>query len=155
MHEHLDVPYHQQDTRLLLRCRLRADGTPRDRPAAAVPERSVTTTIHTHTVEARAWSSPPDGLCWTMNNRQTPKHFTLDSTDTEEPISRTICWAIHHYQCAPIALVFGGNHWVVVRGYTASAAPANLVRHVLHDLGLRPEQSVAAGSRATGSTTAH
>ncbi len=59
-----------------------------------------------------------------MNNRQSAKHFTLDSTDTEEPISRTICWAIHRYQCAPIALVFGGNHWVVVRGYSASAAPA-------------------------------
>jgi len=123
MHEQLDVPYHQQDTDFYCGAAcaqmvLRAIGQP------LLPQADLYNDNHNHTVEASAWSSPPDGLCWTLNNRQSSKHFTLDSTDTEDPITRTICWAIHHYQCAPVALVFDGNHWAVVRGYTASAAPA-------------------------------
>jgi hypothetical protein len=123
MHEHLDIPYHQQDTdyycgAACAQMVLHAIGQP------LLPQADLYNDNHNHTSEASAWSSPPDGLCWTMNNRQATKHFTLDSTDTEDPISRTICWSIHRYQCAPIALVFGGNHWAVVRGYSASAAPA-------------------------------
>ncbi len=122
MHEHLDVPYHQQDTDIYCGAAcaqmvLRAIGQP------LLAQDDLYNDNHNHSAEPAAWATPPDGLCWTMNNRQTQKHFTLDSTDTEDPITRTICWAIHHYQCAPIALVFGGNHWAVVRGYTASAAP--------------------------------
>jgi hypothetical protein len=30
---------------------------------------------------------------------------------------------VHHYKVAPIALVYGSAHWIVVRGYTASAYP--------------------------------
>jgi Papain-like cysteine protease AvrRpt2 len=124
MHEHLDVPYHQQDTDFYCGAAcaqmvLHAIGQP------LLSQDDLYNDNHNHTVEASDWSTPPDGLCWTMNNRQSLKHFTLDSTDSEDPISRTICWAIHQYQCAPIALVFGGNHWAVVRGYTASAAPAS------------------------------
>jgi hypothetical protein len=123
MHEHLDVPYHQQDKdnycgAACAQMLLHANGLP------LLPQDDLFNDNHGHTTEAGAWQTPPDGLCWTMNNRQASKHFSLDSTDTEEPISRTLCWAIHRYQCAPIALVLGGNHWVVVRGYTASAAPA-------------------------------
>ena len=122
MHEHLDVPFHQQDTdyycgAACAQMVLRAMGQPLQAQSDLYNDN------HSHTVEASAWSTPPDGLCWTLNNRQAPKRFTLDCTDAEEPISRTICWAIHRYQCAPIALVFGGNHWAVVRGYTADAAP--------------------------------
>jgi hypothetical protein len=123
MHEHLDVPYHQQDTdnycgAACAQMVLRAVGQP------VLSQADLYNDNHGHTVEPSAWATPPDGLCWTMNNRQPSKHFSLDSTASEDPISRTICWAIHNYQCAPIALVFGGNHWAVVRGYTASAAPA-------------------------------
>jgi hypothetical protein len=123
MQEDLDVPYHQQDTdnycgAACAQMVLHTMGQP------LLSQDDLYNDNHTHTIEASAWSTPPDGLCWTMNNRQSPRRFTLDSTDTEDPISRTICWAIHHYQVAPIALVFGGNHWAVVRGYTASAAPA-------------------------------
>ena len=122
MHEHLNVPYHQQDTDVYCGAAcaqmvLHTIGQP------LLLQDGLYNDNHANTTEASAWESPPDGLCWTLNNRQAQKHFTLNFTDSEDPISRTICWAIHRYQCAPVALVFGGNHWVVVRGYSASAAP--------------------------------
>ena len=49
----------------------------------------------------------------------------LFALDTEDLISRKICWTIRNSQGAPIAMVFGSAHWIVVRGYTASAAPAD------------------------------
>jgi hypothetical protein len=124
MHEHLDVAYHQQDTdsycgAACAQMVLRALGQP------LLAQANLFTDNQAHTVEGAAWLTAPDGLCWTLNNRQAAKRFTLDSTDTEEPISRTICWSIHHYQCAPVALVYNGNHWLVVRGYSATAAPSS------------------------------
>ena len=51
-------------------------------------------------------------------------HFVLFELTSEDLISRKIIWTIHHYQVAPVALVFGWDHWIVVRGYDASAAPS-------------------------------
>jgi hypothetical protein len=72
------------------------------------------------------WATGPDGLEWTLNNR-CPPAFTesqiLCVAGTKSAISRKICWSIHQYQLAPIALVFGWKHWVVVSGYSASAHP--------------------------------
>src|SRR5947207_1720570 len=45
----------------------------------------------------------------------------------EDAISRMIVWTIHHYQVAPVAMVFGSAHWIVVRGYTATAAPTGSI----------------------------
>lgn len=85
---------------------------------------------HSHsTLDAGVnWATGPDGLEWTMNDRRPPgftNHFVLFAPGSEEAISRKICWTIHHYQVSPIALVFGWAHWIVVRGYTASAHPAS------------------------------
>jgi hypothetical protein len=63
-----------------------------------------------------------------MNHRKPPafpNHFVLFSEGTEDAISRKIAWTIHHYRVAPIAVVYGWDHWVVVRGYEASAAPTS------------------------------
>src|SRR5207237_8834558 len=73
------------------------------------------------------WYTAPDGLQWTLNNRQFSKYFCLDALNTEDAISRMIVWTIHHYQVAPVAMVFHAGHWIVVRGYTASAAPTSSV----------------------------
>jgi hypothetical protein len=32
-------------------------------------------------------------------------------------------WTIHHYKVAPIAMVYGSQHWIVVRGFTGSGEP--------------------------------
>lgn len=85
---------------------------------------------HSHsTLDAGVnWATGPDGLQWTMMDRRPPgftNYFALYALDTEDLLSRKLCWTIHHYQVAPIALVYGWAHWIVVRGYTASAHPAS------------------------------
>lgn len=74
------------------------------------------------------WATGPDGLNWTMNDRR-PASFTnsfvLFALNGEDAISRKICWTIHHYHVAPIALVFGWAHWIVVHGYDVSAHPVS------------------------------
>jgi hypothetical protein len=78
---------------------------------------------HTHSVAESGWYTAPDGLQWTMNHLQYGKYFALDALTSEDAISRMIVWTIHHYKVAPIALVYGSAHWIVVRGYSASAEP--------------------------------
>jgi hypothetical protein len=71
------------------------------------------------------WYTGPDGLLWTLNNLQNSRHFTLNILQTEDEISRMLVWAIHDQRVAPIALVGGWDHWIVVRGYTATEAPVS------------------------------
>jgi hypothetical protein len=83
---------------------------------------------HNHSTIEPSWYTAPDGLQWTLNNRH-PAAFTgwfaLFALANEDAISRKIVWTIHHYQVAPVALVYGWQHWIVVRGYDASAAPTS------------------------------
>jgi hypothetical protein len=60
-------------------------------------------------------TSLPNGHPW----------FALDAEPNEDTISRLIAWTIHHWRVAPIAMVYHSQHWIVVRGYTASDAPAS------------------------------
>ena len=72
------------------------------------------------------WATGPDGLEWTLNNRCPPaltESLTLCALTSRTAISRQICWTIHQHQVAPIALVHGWKHWIVVSGYTTSAHP--------------------------------
>jgi hypothetical protein len=90
---------------------------------------------HSHSTAESGWSTAPDGLRWTLNNYAPPApagpphygayNFVVFALADEESISRKIVWTIHHYDVAPIALVYHSQHWIVVRGYSASAAPAN------------------------------
>lgn len=122
--EDLTTQYHQQDTNyycgaacaqmVLQQCGsglLGQDGLYQDN--------------HSHSTAESGWYTAPDGLAWTMNNRQSGKYFVLDALSTEDSISRMIAWTVHHYRVSPIAMVFGSAHWVVVRGYTAGRAPTS------------------------------
>jgi hypothetical protein len=123
MNEELSVGYHQQDTdyycgAACAQMVLHTVGQP------LLSQDDLYNDNHGHSVEPASWSTPPDGLQWTLNNRQSAgKYFALDSLESEDAISRMLCWTIHYWRVAPIALVQAGNHWVVVHGYTASAAP--------------------------------
>jgi hypothetical protein len=73
------------------------------------------------------WATAPDGLRWTMNARKPRsfvKRFKLIAKTDKNKISRTIAWTIHNDQVAPIALIRGYEHWVVVRGFDSDVPPS-------------------------------
>jgi hypothetical protein len=127
VHENLTVPYHQQDTNVY--CGAACAQMVLDSIGAGLlSQDDIYTDARNHTSELASWYNPPDGIQWLMNDRRPAVFngwFALYALNTEDIISRKLAWTIHHYQVAPIALVFGGDHWIVVRGYEANAAPSS------------------------------
>ncbi len=121
-HQDLPTQYHQQDTNYYCGA-ASAQMVLEQCGAGLLGQVGLYNDNHGHSTTESGWYTAPDGLTWTMNNRQSSKYFVLDALSTEDAISRMIAWTIHHYQVSPIAMVYGWAHWIVVRGYTASAAP--------------------------------
>jgi hypothetical protein len=128
VHEDLTVAHHQQDTNYY--CGAACAQMVLDSIGAGLLDQDdLYADNHNHSTIESGWATAPDGLQWTMNARR-PAGFMnsfviYPNINSEDAISRKIVWTIHHYQVAPIALVFGSGHWIVVRGFDASAAPAN------------------------------
>ena len=127
--ENLTVQMHQQDTDYYCGAAC-AQMVLETIGAGILDQDDLNADNHSHsTLDAGVnWATAPDGLQWTMMDRRPAgftNYFALYALDTEDLISRKLCWTIRHYQVAPIALVYGWNHWIVVRGYTASAHPAS------------------------------
>jgi hypothetical protein len=127
--ENLPVQHHQQDTDYYCGAAC-AQMVLESLGAGLLDQDDLFADNHSHSTldPGVPWSTGPDGLEWTLNDRRPPSfnnYFALFALDTEEQISRKICWTIHHYQVAPVALVYGFDHWVVVRGFTASAQPSS------------------------------
>jgi hypothetical protein len=65
---------------------------------------------------------------WALNHYRPASgtdYFESFDLASKESISRRIVWTIEHHGVAPVALVFGQRHWIVVRGYEASSAPTS------------------------------
>ncbi|QSQ22724.1 hypothetical protein JY651_47795 [Pyxidicoccus parkwayensis] len=125
--ENLTVPMHQQDTSYYCGAAC-AQMVLETIGAGILDQDDLYSDNHSHSTIESGWYTGPDGLQWTLLDRRPPSftnYFALYALDTEDLISRKLCWTIHHYQVAPIALVYGWAHWIVVRGYTASAHPAS------------------------------
>jgi hypothetical protein len=74
------------------------------------------------------WLSGPDGIAFTMEDLKpagSDKTFALVALSSADALARKICWAIHHHEVAPIVLVYGNAHWIVVTGFSASAMPTS------------------------------
>jgi hypothetical protein len=124
VHEDLTTQYHQQDTDYYCGAAT-AQMVLQQCGAGILGQVGLYSDNNSHSTTESGWYTAPDGLTWTMNNRQSSKYFVLDALATEDAISRMIAWTIHHYKISPIAMVYGWAHWITVRGYTASAAPSN------------------------------
>jgi hypothetical protein len=127
MQEILSVRYHQQDTDYY--CGAACAQMVLDSIGAGILDQvGLYADNHAHsTLDSYTWYTGPDGLTWTLNDRRPASfsnYFVLFELTSEDLISRKIIWTIHHYKVAPVALVFGWAHWIVVRGYDASAAPS-------------------------------
>jgi hypothetical protein len=84
--------------------------------------------IQSHSKIETSWYSGPDGLSWTLNHYRPASltnYFALFELANEDAISRRIVWTIEHYGVAPVALVSGCDHWIVVSGYEATSAPTS------------------------------
>jgi hypothetical protein len=128
MHENLAVGYHQQDTNYY--CGAACAQMVLDSIGAGILDQvGLYADNHAHsTLDVGVnWATGPDGLTWTLNDRRPASfsnYFVLFALASEDLTSRKIVWTIHHYQVAPVALVYGWQHWIVLRGYDASAAPS-------------------------------
>jgi hypothetical protein len=134
VHEDLTVSYHQQDTNYY--CGAACAQMVLDQIGAGLLGQDyLYNENHSHSTIESGWATAPDGLQYTMNHEAPPgnpaglphghPYFALDALPNEDSISRMLVWTIHNWQVAPIALVYGAQHWIVVRGYTASAVPAS------------------------------
>ncbi|MEO8769841.1 MAG: C39 family peptidase [Ferruginibacter sp.] len=125
--KNLDVQYHQQDTDYYCGAAC-AQMVLAEIGAGLLDQDDLYNDNHSHSVAEPGWYTAPDGLQWTLINRK-PASFTntfaLFALNTEDAISRKIVWTIFHYGVAPVAMVYGWAHWIVIRGYDISADPAN------------------------------
>ena len=128
VHENLTVPHHQQDNGYYCGSAC-AQMVIQSIGGGVVDQAALYADSGSHTTEPYpTWYTAPDGLQWILNDRRPAGFggwFALYSLSTEDALSRKLAWTIHHYQVAPVALVFGGDHWVVVRGFEASTAPSS------------------------------
>ncbi|EHN10584.1 hypothetical protein PAI11_25440 [Patulibacter medicamentivorans] len=125
--EDLTVPYYQQETSYYCGAAC-AKMVLEEIGAGALDQDDLYNDNHSHSTAESGWYSGPDGVNWTMNARKPAtfnNFFVLFDQSTEDSISRKIAWTIHHYQVAPIAMVYGSAHWIVVRGYQADKAPTS------------------------------
>jgi hypothetical protein len=138
VHEDLAVSYHQQDTDYY--CGAACAQMILDQIGAGLlSQDDLYNENHSHSVIEPGWATGPDGLRFTMNDRTPPgnptglphghPYFVLDEELSEDTVSRKIVWTIHNWRVAPIALVYHSQHWIVVRGYTASAVPSGYGDH--------------------------
>jgi len=119
----LPLEYHQQDTNFYCgaACALMVL---HHLGAGHLSEVDLYNDNHSHSVIEANWASGPDGLEWTMNNRNpSTQQFDLIEMGSEDEVSREIAWSIHNAGVAPIALVYGFQHWITVIGFDASQAP--------------------------------
>ncbi|MBC7873948.1 MAG: hypothetical protein H7Y01_08130 [Ferruginibacter sp.] len=125
--ENLPTEYHQQDTNYYCGAAC-AQMVLHSIGAGHLSQDDLYNDNHSHSVIEGGWYTAPDGLGWTLNNRKPAaftNHFVLFEPTDEETISRKIVWTIHHYMVAPVAMVYGSAHWIVVKGFEASAAPSS------------------------------
>jgi hypothetical protein len=127
--KNLQVAYHQQDTEYYCGAAC-AQMVLNSIGAGLLGQAGLYTDNHSHSMAETDptvnWATGPDGLEWTLNDREPGGYyFVLYPLTSEDAISRKIAWTIEHYNVAPCALIMGFAHWIVVRGMEVSKAPAS------------------------------
>ncbi|MBU6999691.1 MAG: hypothetical protein HXS41_15245 [Theionarchaea archaeon] len=123
--KHTGCTYHNQDTGYY--CGAAADmmvlaeiGV----PYSQLDQNDLYSSNHNHNQQPN-WYSDPYGIRWTMNNRKPPGAlgFVVYKPTTYEEGTRKIIDTIYEYNVAPIALVYGCMHWIVVAGVQTNVEP--------------------------------
>jgi hypothetical protein len=70
------------------------------------------------------WFSPPDGLEWMLDTvKGRSSNVDVCSLTREPALTRQLVWSLFNDSAAPISLVYGHSHWVVVVGYDIDRDP--------------------------------
>src|SRR5687768_13752457 len=121
--ECLPVRYHQQDDTYYCGAAC-AQMVLESLGAGHFDQDTLDSTISNHNHIEGGWATAPDGLQWTLND-SAPGSIGLIAAASEDAISRKIVWSIHNRKIPAVALINGRAHWIVVRGFEASAAPTS------------------------------
>jgi len=121
--ECLSVRYHQQDDTYYCGAAC-AQMVLESAGVGLIDQGTLDSTISIHNDIEGGWATAPDGLQWTMNDSK-PGSIGLVAAASEDAISRKIVWSIYNRKLPAVALINGKAHWIVVRGFEASAAPTS------------------------------
>lgn len=121
----LKVPYHQQDTDYY--CGAASAQMVLDSIGSGLLDQNMLYASN-HSHSAPGWYTSPDGLNYTLNALKPPpptftSFFVVDVSNTEPAGSAIIVSTLRNFSVAPVALVYGTGHWVVVRGAKTNADP--------------------------------
>jgi hypothetical protein len=91
-----------------------------------VDQDTLYTSNHNHNTQG-GWATDPHGLSYTLNayGNAHGKYFAAYTNDTEADGSHQIVHTLRVYDVAPVALVEGCAHWIVVRGASTDVDPAS------------------------------
>lgn len=73
-----------------------------------------------------SWGSSPaklSGFVQTNITTSAPSNYDVIGVGSAAALARKLCWSIEKHGEAPIVLVYGLAHWIVVHGYLAVAPP--------------------------------
>ena len=97
------------------------------RPNSSDPQSQLYADANSHSVldPNSPWKSSPDGIEWVLGHRAGLQASTVSvlAVPLEDAVTRQIIWSLFTHQVAPIVLVYGWAHWVVVVGYEVSRNP--------------------------------
>jgi hypothetical protein len=122
----LNVSYHQQDTDYY--CGAAAAQMVLDSIGSGLLDQNLLYASN-HSHSAPGWYTSPDGLNYTLNALKPlpptfDSFFVVDVSNTEPNGSAIIISTLRYFSVAPVTLVYGTGHWVVVRGAKTDVDPA-------------------------------
>ncbi len=80
--------------------------------------------IHSHN-QCGGWATDPKGLKDVLNNYYPAGHFIAFTPTNQEDGVKKLAYTIYQYGVPPAALIYGCQHWVVVRGVATNVQPSN------------------------------
>lgn len=91
--------------------------------------------ISLHNIEDSLWFSDPAGVkgaLMALKPSTFGNIFVTHSFATEAESSRKLTYTIHKYSVAPAALVYGGGHWLAVKGVSTDVDPLDNSTYTIH-----------------------
>jgi hypothetical protein len=87
--------------------------------------------IHDHNECSSGWASDPEGLKDVLNHYYPQGHFYVSTLSDADDANKKLAYTIDRYGVPPAILIYGCQHWVVVRGTMTSAQPTKAASYTI------------------------